>query len=163
MSEKKKYNPPSIKGTLGVLFADLILIFILLVVSLGIWHRVFFWFYIPTGILTLVVFLVFSLYLVDRNTRPCPECGSKLDNKAGFCMQCGAKVPLFCPSCKNKIKGTPKYCPVCGYDLGKKGTEEEVKKEPKGDVVARPGYCGVCGGKVSEKAKYCPLCGSEIT
>ena len=158
---KKKFSKVSIKDVLAVLFADLIVILVLLAVNLGLWRRVMWWASIPIGILTLLVLLIFSNYLLDRNARPCPVCGIKIDNKANFCTECGANVPKFCPSCKNKIKETPKFCQACGFDLSKTESGESIKTESTEEIKSISGYCGVCGGKVSEKAKYCPLCGSE--
>lgn len=157
---KKRFEKVPFKSVISVFFADLIVTLVLLAVNLGLWHRVLWWAYIPIGILTLVVLFIFFLYLLDRNYRACPKCRAKVENKANFCTECGAHIPLFCPSCKNKIKGSPKFCQVCGYDLRTEKTKEPIHIESNVQK-SLPGYCGTCGAKISEKAKFCPLCGSE--
>lgn len=49
----------------------------------------------------------------------CPKCSALCDEKAKFCMECGAKLQgsKICPSCSKELEEDAKFCPECGEKL----------------------------------------------
>ena len=73
--------------------------------------------------------------MVDQtgNTKPCPDCGKELEEKAKFCTDCGYKFAVVtpaavsqddtvrvantkpCPDCGKELEDKAKFCTDCGY------------------------------------------------
>lgn len=76
----------------------------------------------------------------------CKNCGTKLDDGAKFCPECGAEIKdngtKFCAKCGNERKGTEKFCSQCGTPFGQslivndKEIKGQGKSAKKGVVIA---------------------------
>ncbi|MDO5417526.1 MAG: zinc ribbon domain-containing protein [Lachnospiraceae bacterium] len=61
----------------------------------------------------------------------CPNCGSPLEDGAGFCGNCGAKIDggaqgaapdvVFCPNCGKPLSSADIFCDNCGYQMNGTG------------------------------------------
>jgi len=50
-------------------------------------------------------------------TRPCPQCGTAIQEDFVFCPRCGAEILSACPSCHRAVQTDWSHCPYCGTDL----------------------------------------------
>jgi RNA polymerase subunit RPABC4/transcription elongation factor Spt4 len=50
-------------------------------------------------------------------TRPCPKCGTAVQEDFVFCPRCGAEILTACPSCHRAVQTDWVRCPYCGVDL----------------------------------------------
>lgn len=47
----------------------------------------------------------------------CPGCGSKINENAKFCPECGKPIIRNCPKCGTQVNPGTKFCPECGEKL----------------------------------------------
>ncbi len=79
----------------------------------------------------------------------CPECGSKINENARFCPNCGHQILVFrkCAKCGKNLTPKAKFCPNCGTAAG---------SEPL------PKTCPHCGAKNLPQASFCNQCGNSL-
>ncbi len=55
--------------------------------------------------------------------RPCPSCGTAVQDDFVFCPRCGVEILIACPSCHRAVQTDWTRCAYCGVDLlaGKAG------------------------------------------
>ena len=85
-------------------------------------------------------------------TWTCAKCGNKVDEKFGFCPQCGEKKPApagswLCGKCGTQVDGAFKFCPQCGT--------------PKPEA-AKCANCGASAPDPANPPKFCPQCGQPF-
>jgi RNA polymerase subunit RPABC4/transcription elongation factor Spt4 len=65
-------------------------------------------------------------------TRPCPSCGTAVQDDFVFCPRCGAEVLTACPSCHRAVQTDWTHCAYCGVDLlAEKAKAEEPHSHAK--------------------------------
>ena len=52
-------------------------------------------------------------------TRPCPHCGSPVQEEFVFCPRCGAELLTACPECHRAVETGWTHCAFCGAELVK--------------------------------------------
>ena len=52
----------------------------------------------------------------------CPSCGTENPDRARFCMDCGAALPMPCPACGTENPAAAKFCIECGTALAASAT-----------------------------------------
>jgi len=52
-------------------------------------------------------------------TRPCPQCGSPVQEDFVFCPRCGAELLTACPECHRAVDTGWTHCAFCGAELVK--------------------------------------------
>jgi membrane protease subunit (stomatin/prohibitin family) len=75
----------------------------------------------------------------------CPQCNTRLEADAKFCMECGYKFQpagQICPECGKTIPQNAKFCSYCGHKMIK--------------------ACPTCGTAITPGAKFCPECGTAL-
>lgn len=76
----------------------------------------------------------------------CINCGTALDDKAMFCVECGTKQPaqeMKCIQCGAVLQPGAKFCAECGAKQ-----------------VAKKQFCTNCGAELKEGMKFCVECGT---
>lgn len=78
--------------------------------------------------------------------KKCINCGTELDDKALFCVECGAKQPpqgTKCIQCGAELQPGAKFCTECGAKQ-----------------VAKKRFCANCGAELTDGMKFCVECGT---
>lgn len=100
----------------------------------------------------------------------CPNCHAEVPAGAGFCTECGTRLPeaaeveerriqytegdtFECPHCSNAIPLTSVYCPFCGQEVNNVNTDRKVKKY----------VCPNCGHPNDVAARYCSYCFYDLS
>src|SRR5450756_1860447 len=86
----------------------------------------------------------------------CPECDTKVSDKAHVCPHCGFRIDTLirCPDCDKLVRPGTVACPGCGYPFS---TARTLSDQRPARVT-----CPECGGIVSDKAQACPHCGAPL-
>ena len=78
--------------------------------------------------------------------KKCINCGTELDDKALFCIECGTKQPpqgTKCIQCGAELQPGAKFCTECGAKQ-----------------VAKKRFCANCGAELTDGMKFCVECGT---
>ena len=51
--------------------------------------------------------------------KPCPQCGSPVQEDFVFCPRCGAELLTACPECHRAVETGWTHCAFCGAELVK--------------------------------------------
>ncbi|MGD2157401.1 MAG: zinc ribbon domain-containing protein [Anaerolineales bacterium] len=54
---------------------------------------------------------------VRVGTRPCPNCGNRVQEDFVFCPRCGTELLNACPGCHRAVEAGWSNCAYCGTDL----------------------------------------------
>ena len=52
-------------------------------------------------------------------TIACPQCGNMVNKNSKFCTNCGTKLSVTCPNCGSILKAGTKFCTNCGTPMNK--------------------------------------------
>lgn len=72
---------------------------------------------------------------------PCPECNTKVSDKAQACPQCGFRIDslITCPDCGKLVRPGTMVCPGCGYPFAQKAPASPVVDDmPDSPSTAQP-------------------------
>jgi len=86
----------------------------------------------------------------------CPECNTKVSDKASVCPHCGFRIDTLirCPDCDKLVRPGTVACPGCGYPFS---TARTLSDQRPAQVT-----CPECGGILSDRAQACPHCGAPL-
>lgn len=82
--------------------------------------------------------------VIAANNGLCSKCGSKVDERAVFCGNCGEQLREVCAECSGASPVGSMFCIVCGKNL--------AQFTPA---------CAQCGARVQRWMSYCTECGSS--
>lgn len=88
---------------------------------------------------------------------PCPECNTKVSDKAHVCPHCGFQIDTLirCPDCGKLVLPETVACPVCGYPF------PTVHVTPEHHLLSNA--CPECGGILGDNDATCPHCGAPVS
>jgi predicted amidophosphoribosyltransferase len=155
--EKK---PVEMDSVIGVWIGFVVVTFIMVMLSMYIFHRWQWWMVFPIGGVLIGGIVTTGQYFTENRLKTCPKCATQVGMNSAFCKNCRYEFIAKCPECGRNADGEAKYCEYCGSNL-----REEKKYQPTQEYtpakIKKASFCANCGHDIHSNVNFCAHCGAE--
>ena len=112
--EKKSVEMDSV---IGVWIGFVVVTFIMVMLSMYIFHRWQWWMVFPIGGVLIGGIVTTGQYFTENRLKTCPKCATQVGMNSAFCKNCRYEFIAKCPECGRNADGEAKYwgtASLCG-------------------------------------------------
>jgi len=155
--EKK---PVEMDSVIGVWIGFVVVTFIMVMLSMYIFHRWQWWMVFPIGGVLIGGIVTTGQYFTENRIKTCPKCATQVGMNSTFCKNCRYEFIAKCPECGRNADEEAKYCEYCGCSL-RKEKKYQPTQEYTPTTINKASFCANCGHNINLNVNFCAHCGAE--